>query len=777
MLTRLIDATIQHPRWVMAVVALLTVGFAAAILGLGIGMENDFTKFLPQHHPAVAAHNRAQETYGSQDLFLVALVAEDTIFKPETLAKFKAMEEAFERIPGVDTVRGPATADVIYGTANAVVVEPAMQTVPQSPEEVERYRQRVMGDRNLRGLIVSEDGKAGAISITLATWADAPPIVAQIEAIARPFDGPEALYMAGEPVLRSTVANTMVSDLQRLIPFVVLVMVAVLLLSFRSLRGVLLPLSVVIISTLWALGTMALFNQPMTPFAIIMPVMLIAIGAADGIHILNKYNEEAAVRGDRVEVVRRTMHELASPVILTSLTTAAGFLALVTSFLWPQRSLGVITAVGVLYAMVLSLTFIPALLARLPLPKRATANRFEASWVSRALGGASRWIAKRPKLIVVVSLVVLVGFGAALPQLKIETRPDEFLGDNHPVVQAMAVMDRYFGGSMQLAIDVRSGQRDGLKTPEVLQKMVDLQSFLLAQPEVGQVSSLAKVAMQLNETLHASDPKFYRVPQDPRLAAQIFILYSGDLHNLALGDFSQGEVVARVESLSSDQMIDMVNRIQPYLDEHFSGALEAEMVGSVRQFSAIVPLISVSQIYSMLASTLAVWLIVALMMRSLVGGLMSVIPLVFTLAIAFGSMALFRVPLDMATLMLGSVAIGIGIDYSIHFITRFRLEARHSCLKHAYARTMRTTGKGIFFNAASLMLSFAVLLASNFQGNVNFGRLVALTMLVSAVSALVVIPTLFFLRRPAFLDREHVMDKLHGTTAVWAAEDSAHEAP
>ena len=768
MITRLIEASLRHPGWVMGVVALVTAGFVAAVALLGIGLENDFVKFLPQDNPAVAANTQAKETYGSQDLFLVSLVAEDTIFKPETLAKFKAMEEAFEQIPGVDTVRGPATADVIYGTANAVVVEPAMETVPQTPEAVDQYRQRVMGDRNLRGLIISEDGKAGAISITLEIWADAPSVVAQIEDVARPFEGPETLYMAGEPVLRSTVANTMVSDLQRLIPFVILVMVAVLLLSFRTLRGVLLPLVVVLISTLWALGTMAIFNQPMTPFAVIMPVMLIAIGAADSIHILNKYNEEAASRSSRVEVVRETMREMASPVILTSLTTAAGFLALFTSFLWPQRSLGVITAAGVLYSMMLSLTFIPALLARLPLPKRKPTNRYESSWVSRALGGSANWISKRPGTVVAASFVVLLGFSTLVPQLKIETRPDEFLGKNHPVVRSMEVMDRYFGGSMQLAIDVRTGKRDGLKKPEVLQKMAALQTFLLEQPEVGQVSSLAKVAMQLNETLHASDPNFYRVPEDPRLAAQIFILYSGDLNNLALGDYSRGEVVARVDSLSSEQMTEMVQRIQPYLEENFNGTLEAEMVGSIRQFSAIVPLISMSQIYSMLASTLAVLLIMALMMRSLTGGIISVIPLVFTLVIAFGSMVLFRVPLDMATLMLGSVAIGIGIDYSIHFINRFKHEARGGDLRLAYAHTMRTTGKGIFFNAIALMLSFAVLLASSFQGNVNFGRLVALTMLVSAASAMIVIPTLFLLKKPAFLDKEHVIDKLHGARPVQA---------
>jgi len=190
----------------------------------------------------------------------------------------------------------------------------------------------------------------------------------------------------------------MIRDLRVLIPVVVAVMAAVLFLSFRSVRGVGLPLLVVLVSTLWTVGSMALAGAPMTPFGVVLPVMLIAIGAADGIHILNKYYEEVAGPGRarrsraRRAIVRATMGELAVPVILTSLTTAAGFLALMTSFLWPQRQFGLFTALGILYAMALSLTLIPALLARLRLPERA---RYERSRLARLLGLWSRDAGRR----------------------------------------------------------------------------------------------------------------------------------------------------------------------------------------------------------------------------------------------------------------------------------------------------------------------------------------------------------------------------------------------
>ncbi len=763
MFTKLVGWVENHPWITLSAVGAVTVGFVAAVLTLGLSFESDFTEFLPDDDPAVAALNRAEDTYGSQDLFLVSLVTEDTIFKPETLKKFKEMEAAFEAVRGVENVRGPSTADVIYGTESSIVVEQAMASVPETPEEIAAFRQRVLGDRNLRGAVVSEDGRAGAISIELALGADAPAVVQAVERVADRFRGGagETIYVSGEPVLRTYIATTMTADMQRLIPFVVLVVIAVLFFSFRSVRGIVLPLLVVAFSTVWAVGTMALFDQPITPFAIIMPIMLIAIGAADGIHILNKYYEEAAqTRQGRRGVVLRTMGEMASPVVMTSLTTAAGFLALISSFLWPQRSFGVITAVGILYAMVLSLTLLPALLARLPLPRRrAESKAFDRSHLSNLLALWARGVARHRGWVLAGSLAVLAIFGAAIPQVEIETQPDEFLGENNPVIQAMHVMDDYFGGSRQLAIEIDTGRRDGLKEPAVLEKIAGLQDYLLNLPQVGQVSSVAKISMQMNETLHASDPAFYRVPEDPRLAAQLFLLYSGDLDQMALSDFSKGEVLARVGDMGSGEMIALVDEVNGYLAQTFDGELaSAEMVGQVRAFASIVPKISSSQIYSLLAALVVAGLLVALLMRSWVAGLVSVVPLVFTVVVEFGVMAYAGFALDMATLMLGSIAVGIGIDYAIHFISRYKAELRASDDRlRAYERTMRTAGKGIFINALALIFGFAVLLFSEFQGNVNFGRLVILTMAVSSISALTVIPAWFVTRQPAFLKKRSLM--------------------
>ena len=749
---------VRHPQRTIGAVAVVTLLFLVAIFIMGIGFETDFKKFLPKNHPSVQALNRAEETYGSQDLFLVAVVAKDTIFKPETLDKFRKLEDRFAELDGVDDVRGPASSFVIYGTEDSVVVEEAMSRVPKTPEEVEAYRQRVMNDRNIAGHIISEDGKAAAILLTLDPFeAKLSTLVSEIKEITREFEGPEKIFPSGEPVLRDSVASSMTRDLRVLIPFVILIMLVVIYLGFRSIRSLILPMLTVLVSAIWAIGTMALFHSPITPFSILLPVMLIVIGAANGIHILNKYYEEVASRqGDpgssREELIIATMREIAVPVMMTSLTTAVGFLGLVTSFMWPQRMFGIFTAVGVLYSMLLSLTLIPALLALLPAPR--IRGSYEQSPLSGILARLGRGVQRAPVLTLALGVVVFLAFASAIPRLQVETRTDKFLGEDNPVVQALNVIEERFGGSRQLAVEIDTGRRDGLKDPETLRQIAALEDFLLQQPGVGDVASVATVVRQLNETLHASDSSYYRIPDDPRLAAQLFILYGGKPGQLFLGDYSKGEVIARVENLSSAQLSSLVGRVREYLGTSFNktGQPKAELVGLTQAFAALTATMVPSQINSLIASLVAVSIIVGLLMGSWVAGLLSLVPLALTLAIEFGLMVYAGVPLDIGTLMLGSISIGVGVDYVIHFLSRYRVEsATQRDAAAAFDMTMRTAGKGITYNAIALMLGFSVLLLSSFQALLNFGLLLVLTMFIASLTSFTVVPAILLLVKPAFL--------------------------
>lgn len=748
---------VAHPWVVIGFIVTITLGLGAAIPRITV--LTDFEEYLSKDDPAVAAMEQAEERYGAQTLFMVAVEALDTIFKTSTLEKIAAMAADFEGIIGVDEVTSPLNAQVIVGTEKALIVGPAApgEEAPKTSEAMEEYRQRIMGSRMLKDYIISSDGKAAVISIELKGDADHVVVAKQVVEIVERYKNPEKIYISGLPYMNLVLSESLMNDLRVLLPLVILMIVAVLFLSFWSLRGVLLPLLVVSLSTIWAMGAMALFNVPLTIMSFILPVILMAIGIAYCIHVLNKYYEEIIKGRSKREAVVETAIQMASPVTMAGLTTMAGFLSLLNSFLIPQRQFGVFTAFGVFAAMVLALTLIPSLLSLLAVPKSRVKMR--QGLLSYVLIGFERLVARWKVFVLIISAVIFVAFLAGLPLLRVETSQREFLGEDHAVVQAINMMDRRFSGSEQILIEIDTKRRDGLKDPDILRRIVKLEEWLKTKQGINKTISIADLIREMNQKFHADDPEYYVIPEDRRLVAQLLLLFTfqgGELGKMALGDFSAGVLTGFYNSAGSAAQIKLVREVQAYLERNFTD-IHAEMVGPTRIGGSLFARITTSQLTSLFTSIVIAGLIVTILMGSLVAGLISLIPLVLTVVVNFGVMAYSNTPLDMATLMVSSIAIGIGIDYAIHFLSRFRREytlAGNPDSEKVLSTTFKTTGRGIAYNALTLALGFAVLLFSSFKGTSNFGLLIAMTMVISATSAFTVIPAILVAWKPKFLTKK-----------------------
>lgn len=753
---KIVEWVVDHPRMVIGFVILITIGFAIFLPQLT--METDFKEYLSKENPAVKAMERAEDRYGSQTFFMVAIKAEDTIFKTSTLEKIKKMRREFEEIIGVEKVTGPLNAQVIIGKEKSLVVSSASPKgdAPTTEEAMQKYRERVAGNRMVENRFVASGGKAAAISIELKKDADQVGVAKKVIDVVEEYRGPEKIFISGLPYMNLVLSQSMGRDLRIMLPLVVLVIVTVLYLSFWSLRGVLLPLLVVSLSTVWTVGAMAITHVPFTIISFILPVILMAIGIAYCIHVLNKYYEEISDDKSKKEAVIETAMMMASPVSMAGLTTAAGFLSLISSFLIPQRQFGIFTAFGVVVAMLLALIFILALLSILKLPQRKMEIR--KGPLGKVLSGFDWLVTRHRKLVLGLATVIFIACILGTLMVRVETSQKEFLGEDHPVVQGTEVMDEHFSGSEQVVIEIDTGRQDGLKDPAVLKKMVELEQWLKSKSgvQINKTVSLTNLVREMNQTFHADDPNFYRIPDTQQKVAELLFLFTfggGDLGNMALGNFSAGELIGYYNSVGSSKLVKLKTEIQNYLDENFSD-LGVEMVGGTRLGGTLFNKIVTSQITSLVTAILAAGLIVALLMRSLVAGLISLIPLVMTVVVNFGVMGFSNTPLDMATLMISSIAIGIGIDYAIHFISRFREEYRQGQdTEQALSSTIHTTGRGITYNAVALTLGFAVLLFSTFKGTANFGLLISMTMVVSAVSAFTIIPAILLTLEPKFLTK------------------------
>jgi len=758
-MNRLIRFATDHPIWTLLAVGLVTAAFVFPAMTLK--QETDFREFISDKDPIIRLLDEAEARYGRTLGILVMLRNASGVFNEASLIKVEQMEEAFRRIPGVEDVVTPLNSQVITGTESAINVRPAAPggVAPRTPEDLATFRERIEGDRMLEGNVISADGQAASVNIELSVDADEYAITPRIiEVVESLRGGGDEIYVYGDAYFDALMSEEMERDLDILFPLALGLMVLVLFLSFFNVRGVLIPIGVVILSVIVAMGAMGLFGFPMTMVSFIAPVLLLAIGIADGIHVLNRFREEMGKGVSKRDAILGTMREMTGPVVMTSLTTAVGFLSLLSSFFLPQKQFGLITALGVLAAMVLSLLMIPAILSLLKPPKtRERGNGPQL--MTRVLLAFEGLIVRRRRWVLIGAVAVLGAMVAGIPSLRVETSNEEFLGRDHPAIRILSFVDEHFSGGMQISIEIDTGREQGLKDPEVLRRMIALETFL-RENGVAKTISVTDLVREMNQKFHADDPAYYGIPETTREVSDLLFLFTfqgGSLGDMARRNFDAGMILGMYPMDSSKEVSDLANTVRAYLAENFldgEGNVQARMIGATVLLDRLFTRMTQSQLIGLGTTGVAVTILVALLMGSIVAGLIAAIPLALTVTFSMGLMAYTGQPLDMMTLMVSAIAVGIGVDYSIHFISRFRKEFREDQdAERALKATIRTTGRGITYNALTVALGFFILIFASFKGIRMFGLQIALTMVISALSAISLIPAILVTWTPKFLAR------------------------
>jgi len=752
---RVFTWVVDHARWVIAAIGLITAILAVPLLSLQTNV--DFESYVNPNDPAYILMKNAVDRYGSQTLEMVAVIASDGIFNASTLAKIEQLEARLATLPGVKDVKGPLNRDIITGTETSLDVGPAAPSrrAPSTEEEIAAYRERVLSVESMRNLVIAEDGSAAAILITMERDALMHDVAKAIrEAVDELGTPPETYSISGEPTMMLSLTELIQGDIVLLIPVILAVMCVVLFVSARTLRGVWIPLLVVGLSVVWTYGPMGLLRIEVSIITFVLPVILLAIGIAYGIHVMHRYEEEIAAGRSQREAVIESATAISGAVVMAGLTTAGGFLSLLTCYMPLFREFGVVAAIGVVLALAFALAVVPALLAVLPPPRPHVARAVGTEGpLARALGATVRGVTRRPRAFLAIVAVVIVGLAVAVPQLKTDSSMTAFLGEENPAVRGMADFDRHFSGGEQLTIEVNTNRRDGLKDPAVLEEMTDLEAYLRTLG-VRKTTSITDVVRELNYRFHAGDPAFYAIPTERKQVSQLLALFAfqgGDLGGVALPDFSAGEIVGFYPRADGGTKARLVREVRAYLAEHFGDDVKAEMVGQTQFFDAMSRQLIRSLVSNIYSSAVIVGLIVAAFMGSLVAGAISLVPLLFTVLAVFAVMALSGVTLNIASAAIAGITMGTGIDYAIHFVSRYRTEVRADGDRaRAAERTARTAGRAILFNAAAVGAGFLVLCASKFMAFRSFGALLALAMAASAIAALTIIPAILVATRPRF---------------------------
>ncbi|MBM3240131.1 RND family transporter [Candidatus Poribacteria bacterium] len=743
MLEKLTKFVGKYPKTVIAVIILLTVFFYFGLTK--INMVTDPETMLPEGDPAVAAFDEVDETFGGAE-FVLVIMDMGEVFTAGALREIDRLTDDLERVKGVSSVLSITNIEQIKGVEGGIEVVELIEEIPGSETELQKLKNRVLSDDDYAGQIVSQNGKIALVMVQLLPNADKESIIRDIKEVIQKLGLDEKAYLTGEPIFDQEMDKIIGGDMSRLLPLAILVMVAILYFSFRNIRGIVLPILMVIVTVIWTVGLMGYLGVPFSPISNIMPIILISYGIADAIHIFTRYREELSSESDKWKSLTRTAVVIGLACFLTSFTTMIGFISNCTSSLRLIKDFGLFTAIGVGIAFIITFTLFLAFLFLLR-PHRREIDKKRKVFLEGILGKWANFIVSRAKMVLVAGgLLVLLAI-VGIPLMSTETDFVNFFKPDSPIRLSINTMKENFGGVDIIQVVVKGNIQD----PKVLQAMENFQNEIDKIEILGKPTSIVNFLRKTNKALHEGKPEYEILPETEEEVAQYLLLLSmggsDELDNVLSFDYDRALIQARMASYKSSERDKMIHEVEKAIAKHFSSDDEVVLTGSPVLGFRMNQLMVNGQLQSLAVSILAILVVMIILSRSLTYGTFCTVPVTLTVVLNFGIMGWFKIPLDVASATIASIAIGMGIDYAIHFFNRYKEErAIGKSAEESVKITISNTGQGIFYNAAAVGLGFLVLIFSSMPPMGRFGLFIALTMFFTSTISMTILPALLFLR-------------------------------
>lgn len=881
----LVKKLYKHPRVILGIILGITLFFALQLPR--IRFDNNNFRFIPESDPARIADAEMAKIFGDSVPLLIGIQRRySTIIDYKFLEKMQELDKQLLALPLVKSVVSLTTTTHIEAAGDSIV---SGKLVPEhltgSPEELNTITERLRSLDTYNRSLVSDDLKATQTIIFLNVKQEesgSPETIAvcrKVMSIAEEWDFPDSVaYVTGAPVFSEIVNEATSHDLMFLVPIVVIVVAGVLFFSFRRFTGVFLPLLTVIISCIWAIGAMALLQIPLTILSTVLPVILIAVGSAYGIHVINHYFDEVT---QSKEISREThsaqiveaMSRVIPPVFLAALTTFAGFVSFCFTSVVPIFEFGIFSSFGVLSAFIVAVTLIPAILI-LRGPRNPTiGGRFgvqpsHTGIIDRIIADTLMIVHAHKRSVLLISLGCIIFAGLGISKLVIDNVLMEYFEPDVQVVRSDTFIRENFGGSKLLNLIIKGEKQGDVIRPDVLQAIDSLAEYAEENiPEVGKVTSLADVIKRFNQVYNADAPAagltpiganstekgekdtfgdfgdfgdddtttpldktansavtgtvvntgvetqkeraytfsevieklaaaqaarhgryvsatelvdalkkdinykgaaYYEIPTDPQkygketqeelsMLIQNYLLLMGgnvqdfidDIHTPATL-----KVNIQLRTVGQHDSEQALQAIMAYVKANFPKDISVEANGSMFIEQSLNTLVVQSQLISVAVSFGIVFLILAIYYRSIIAGIIGIIPLMISVALNFGFMGIVGIKLNIGTAMVASFAIGIGIDYTIHYLAAYHHEyTKRRDDRNFLIHTFYGSGKAILFNAVSVGAGFAVLMLSKFNMLSELGLLIALVMATSSFASLTVLPTILSIVKPRFITK------------------------
>ena len=755
---------VRHRLAVLLTVLLGTLLLARAATRLHVEVDPD--RQLPQDHPFIQALNDVHRIFGDKNLVVVGLFPHDgDVFTPHFLAKLADVTDRIRRLPGanpalVQSLAAPMVKD-IRGTEEGMEVERVMETAPADADGAAEVRRRAFATDAYVGTLVAADGSAAAVQASFELTPETPGYrhlhMAVLGALEAAADGTFDYRLSG-PVVFLSQLSAYAARMVLYFPLALLVIGLVHYEAFRTLQALFLPLLTALLSVLWAVGLMGLLGVPLDPFNTTTPILILAVAAGHAVQVLKRFYEEFDRTHDVEAAITESLARVGPVMIAAGTIAALSFCSLVTFRTASIRTFGLFTGFGILSALAIELTIIPAVRAMLPTPRRREREAAAHPWLDAFLGASARAASGRGARRVFAGAGVLVAACALLAtRIQIDMSSKREFSAREPVRQDDAAINAEFAGTNTLIVLVEGNAEGALEEPAVMRAIYRLERNLEAEPGVGKALSYVDFVRKMHLAMNADRPDLGELPATRALTAQYLFLYTlaggaDDFDTLLDSPHRVAKVRLLVHEDSTRYGERLIALARDQVAKTFPPGYRVRYSGSLASTAAATEVMVHGKVRNIAQIALITIAIAALLLRSVVGGLLVALPLALTVAVNFGVMGLLGIPLDNVTSAISAMAVGIGADYAIYFLFRVREELAHGgTLEDALGRALMTSGKAVLFVSSAIAFGYATLCLSGFAFHVQLGSLVALAMLVSSGSALVLLPAVVARFRPAFL--------------------------
>jgi hypothetical protein len=721
--------------------------------------------WISKDDPVYQTYERFRQEFGGQRTLLIALKS-DQLFSPDSLQFIREVTAALERVQMVERVQSLSTANIVRSLPpdpqgaddGGIEVQALLDEQLDAPGAVERVRRRALDDALLKGDLVSDDGTVTAIVVSFdedRIDEVRSGIIDQIHQLVDPRlpAGMQAYYNGSleisETYNRVTIANT-----KNLTPPILGLTVAGIYLMFRSWRITVLLVIAVLVSAVWTMGLFVEMGFTYNVLASMMPALVLILAVADDVHIVQHFNHELRATGSREQAFKSSVEHLFMPLLAASGTTAIGLASLATSDVVAVRAFGIGAAVGVMVDFVMSLVFVPTLLMWL---KPELGEAPQERYLLGPMRSVARFSMRHARGVAVVTMLTMLLAAAGTWWLHVDTNHMNFFAEDHPLHQSAKVIDEQLSGIYSFNI-LLEGEPDSMKSPEALRRMEELRVRVEKLPFVKKVVSLADYVKRVNRELNGGVESAAVVPQSAdAIAQELFVFGLSDegrreLERIAASDFSRAQVSVKLASMSSDLVFEQIRLTEQVASEVFAGSgITPTVTGSGRIFATLDHYLVVSQLSSFGTAFLFVFAVIFVVFRSARFGILGIIANALPVCAVLGLMGWLGISLNVATVMVASVALGIVDDDTIHFIGRFRREAASGATtEEAIEAATMHEGRASLTTAIINSLGYGIMVFSAYKPTAWFGGLLALTMIVAFVAEVFVVPAVITLMPRVF---------------------------